>query len=153
MNGNFCHYCGNANCLMCNCLFMEEDVKLGKILRNDQGLIIPPNGNFVLQQMAGFDSITMRDRVYEWHRCNSNSLANAGAGTMAQHFNFEVVSDDHEAHAVTNFQLSTSDQIDQLEQELYALRQVQSRRELFNGVVIPLYRGLRSQPTSPFRPD
>ncbi|KAI9059923.1 hypothetical protein FKP32DRAFT_1579022 [Trametes sanguinea] len=77
-NTFFCHYCGGPNCQLRNCPFIDEDARAGRVYRNQDGRIMLPNGNFVPRHLPGFDGVTMRDRVYEWHRRNPNALAPQG---------------------------------------------------------------------------
>ncbi|KAI0364102.1 hypothetical protein BV20DRAFT_908445, partial [Pilatotrama ljubarskyi] len=67
-NGYFCHYCGGPNCQLRTCPFIEEDMRAGRVFRNQEGRVILPNGNFVPHHLPGYEGVTMRDRVYEWHR-------------------------------------------------------------------------------------
>lgn len=155
--GNFCHYCSNPNCLVRMCPFIEEDVQAGRIMCNETGMIVLPNGNFVLRAIAGFNSITMRDRVYKWHHHNPNLLAPIAGGATVTQLMFGIAPetiDPYYVSHISNYQLMANDHITQLERELYALRQT---RERFDGVYVPQYKSPRLRPTSrltsPFRPD
>ncbi|EIW51151.1 uncharacterized protein TRAVEDRAFT_137879, partial [Trametes versicolor FP-101664 SS1] len=64
----FCHFCGDANHMLRNCPAAETDIREGKCSRNPEGLIVLPTGQFLPRQLPGFDGLTMRDRLYEWHR-------------------------------------------------------------------------------------
>ncbi|CDO76659.1 hypothetical protein BN946_scf184469.g1 [Trametes cinnabarina] len=46
-NNNFCHYCGNINCRLQTCLFVEEDTRAGRCRRDVDGRVILPNGSYV----------------------------------------------------------------------------------------------------------
>ena len=144
-NGNFCHYCGNPGCLMRNCPFIEEDVRAGRISRAPDGRVVLPNGNFVPRYLPGFEGVTMRDRVYEWHRRYPNSLlAPPPAGQAAQ----MVLSVSQDYPMMASYQLDAADRIAHLEHEIFALRQSFGR---FDGVEIPPFRGPRARPPSPPR--
>ncbi|KAI0369226.1 hypothetical protein BV20DRAFT_946358, partial [Pilatotrama ljubarskyi] len=67
-NGYFCHYCGGPNCQLRTCPFIEEDMRTGRVFRNQEGRVVLPNGNFVPRHLPGYEGVTMRDRIYEWHR-------------------------------------------------------------------------------------
>ncbi|PCH43003.1 hypothetical protein WOLCODRAFT_153053 [Wolfiporia cocos MD-104 SS10] len=65
-----CHYCGDVNCMVGTCRHIEEDMRSGKVRRNSEGKVVLPNGSFVPRSIPG---ITIRDRVYKWHRRNPGS--------------------------------------------------------------------------------
>ncbi|KAI0372512.1 hypothetical protein BV20DRAFT_908927, partial [Pilatotrama ljubarskyi] len=67
-SGYFCHYCGGPNCQLRTCPFIEEDMRAGRVLHNQEGRVVLPNRNFVPRHLPGYEGVTMRDRVYEWHR-------------------------------------------------------------------------------------
>ncbi|KAI9060949.1 hypothetical protein FKP32DRAFT_1576974, partial [Trametes sanguinea] len=150
-NTFFCHYCGGPNCQLRNCPFIDEDARAGRVYRNQDGRIMLPNGNFVPRHLPGFDGVTMRDRVYEWHRRNPNALAPQGQPQQAPPANapgqgggtnpaaqlFFAIAP--ETTTVAAFQLSTEERIDQLERELFNLRQGQGRAR-FDGVEVPRRR-------------
>ncbi|KAI9057626.1 hypothetical protein FKP32DRAFT_1583453 [Trametes sanguinea] len=131
VQGNFCHYCGNPGCQLRNCPFVEEDIRAGRCVRNQDGRVVLPNGNFVPRQIPGFDGITMRDRVYEWHRRNPNSLAPPTANQMV----LSITTEEPRYATASSYTLSTEDRIEQLERELFALQQ--ARRTRFDGVHVP----------------
>ncbi|EED82441.1 predicted protein [Postia placenta Mad-698-R] len=114
-----CHYCGNRGCRVGTCEFAEIDIRDGKCKRNTEGKIVLPNGSFCPRTIPG---LTIRDRIYEWHRRNP---AVPAAPTML----FEI--DDRST--VQTFTLNTSGRIEALERELLQLRK---RREVFDGVEI-----------------
>ncbi|KAL7277220.1 hypothetical protein ACG7TL_009070 [Trametes sanguinea] len=143
VQGNFCHYCGNPGCQLRNCPFVEEDIRAGRCVRNQDGRVVLPNGNFVPRQIPGFDGITMRDRVYEWHRRNPNSLAPPTANQMV----LSITTEEPRYATASSFTLSTEDRIEQLERELFALQQ--ARRTRFDGVHVPPRRPQRSRTSSP----
>ena len=101
----FCHYCGDAGCQVRTCPHVEEDIKSNRIARNNEGKVVLPNGSFVPRSMPG---LTMRDRVYEWHRRNPANPT----GTVNQLFfaspTYSAPDDD-------------DDRIARLEQEIFAL--------------------------------
>ncbi|EED84992.1 predicted protein [Postia placenta Mad-698-R] len=101
------------------CEFAEIDIRDGKCKRNTEGKIVLPNGSFCPRTIPG---LTIRDRIYEWHRRNPAAPA---APTML----FEI--DDRST--VQTFTLNTSGRIEALERELLQLRK---RREVFDGVEI-----------------
>ncbi|KAI9064920.1 hypothetical protein FKP32DRAFT_1611013 [Trametes sanguinea] len=111
-----------------NCPFVEEDIRAGRCVRNQDGRVVLPNGNFVPRQIPGFDGITMRDRVYEWHRRNPNSLAPPTANQMV----LSITTEEPRYATASSYTLSTEDRIEQLERELFALQQ--ARRTRFDGV-------------------
>ncbi|EED83842.1 predicted protein [Postia placenta Mad-698-R] len=123
-----CHYCGNRGCRVGTCKFAEIDIRDGKCKRNTEGKIVLPNGSFCPRTIPG---LTIRDRIYEWHRRN---LAAPAAPTML----FEI--DDRST--MQTFTLNTSSRIEVLERELLQLRK---RREVFDGVEILQ----RKKPTTP----
>ncbi|EED83225.1 predicted protein [Postia placenta Mad-698-R] len=114
-----CHYCGNCGCRVGTCEFAEIDIRDGKCKRNTEGKIVLPNGSFCPRTIPG---LTIRDRIYEWHRRNPAAPA---ALTML----FEI--DDRST--MQTFTLNTSSRIEALERELLQLRK---RREVFDGVEI-----------------
>ncbi|KAF9803503.1 hypothetical protein IEO21_09661 [Rhodonia placenta] len=126
-----CHYCGNRGCRVGTCEFAEIDIRDGKCKRNTEGKIILPNGSFCPRTIPG---LTIRDRIYEWHRRNPAAPA---APTML----FEI--DDR--LTVQTFTLNTSGRIEALKRELLQLRK---RREVFDGVEILQ----RKKPTTPAVP-
>ncbi|EED85269.1 predicted protein [Postia placenta Mad-698-R] len=126
-----CHYCGNRGCRVGTCEFAEIDIRDGKCKRNTEGKIVLPNGSFCPRTIPG---LTIRDRIYEWHRRNPAAPA---APTML----FEI--DDRST--MQTFTLNTSSRIEALERELLQLRK---RREVFNGVEILQ----RKKPTTPAVP-
>ena len=140
--GNFCHYCGNPGCQLRSCPFVEEDVRAGRCMRNQEGRVVLPNGNFIPRQLPGFDGITMRDRLYEWHRRN-----NVNAPPPAAQMVLSIAPDEPSA---STFQLSAEDRIAQLEYEILALQQ--GRRMRFDGVEVPQPRKPRSRQSSPPAP-
>ncbi|OSD04852.1 hypothetical protein PYCCODRAFT_1363312, partial [Trametes coccinea BRFM310] len=142
VQGNFCHYCGNPGCQLRNCPFVEEDIRAGRCVRNQDGRVVLPNGNFVPRQIPGFDGITMRNRVYEWHRRNPNSLAPPTTNQMV----LSITTEEPRCATASSFTLSTEDRIEQLERELFALQQ--ARRTCFDGVHVPPRRPQHSR-TSP----
>ncbi|EED78589.1 predicted protein [Postia placenta Mad-698-R] len=112
-----CHYCGNRGCRVGTCEFAEIDIRDGKCKRNTEGKIILPNGSFCPCTIPG---LTIRDRIYEWHRRNPAAPA---APTML----FEI--DDRST--VQTFTLNTSGRIEALERELLQLRnRPEERRSL-----------------------
>ncbi|KAL7281404.1 hypothetical protein ACG7TL_004717 [Trametes sanguinea] len=143
VQGNFCHYCGNPGCQLRNCPFVEEDIRAGRCVRNQDGRVVLPNGNFVPRQIPGFDGITMRDRVYEWHRRNPNALAPPTANQMV----LSITTEEPRYATASSFTLSAEDRIEQLERELFALQQ--ARRTRFDGVHVPPRRPQRSRTSSP----
>ncbi|EED80161.1 predicted protein [Postia placenta Mad-698-R] len=114
-----CHYCGNRGCRVGTCEFAGIDIRDGKCKRNTEGKIVLPNGSFCPRTIPG---LTIRDRIYEWHRRNPAAPA---APTML----FEI--DDRST--MQTFTLNTSSRIEALERELLQLRK---RREVFDGVEI-----------------
>ncbi|EED77584.1 predicted protein, partial [Postia placenta Mad-698-R] len=126
-----CHYCGNHGCRVGTCEFAEIDIRDGKCKRNTEGKIVLPNGSFCPRTIPG---LTIRDRIYEWHRRNPAAPA---APTML----FEI--DDRST--MQTFTLNTSSRIEALERELLQLRK---RREVFDGVKILQ----RKKPTTPAVP-
>ncbi|EED77528.1 predicted protein, partial [Postia placenta Mad-698-R] len=126
-----CHYCGNRGCRVGTCEFAEIDIRDGKCKRNTEGKIVLPNGSFCPRTIPG---LTIRDRIYEWHRRNPTAPA---APTML----FEI--DDRST--MQTFTLNTSSRIEALERELLQLRK---RREVFDGVEILQ----RKKPTTPAVP-
>ncbi|EED81088.1 predicted protein [Postia placenta Mad-698-R] len=114
-----CHYCGNRGCRVGTCEFTEINIRDGKCKRNTDGKIVLPNGSFCPHTIPG---LTIRDRIYEWHRRNPAAPA---APTML----FEI--DDR--LTVQTFTLNTSSRIEVLERELL---QLQKQREVFDGVEI-----------------
>ncbi|OSX55852.1 hypothetical protein POSPLADRAFT_1063416, partial [Postia placenta MAD-698-R-SB12] len=123
-----CHYCGNRGCRVGTCEFAEIDIRDGKCKRNTEGKIVLPNGSFCPRTIPG---LTIRDRIYEWHRRNP-------AAPAAPMMLFEI--DDRST--VQTFTLNTSGRIEALERELLQLRK---RREVFDGVEILQ----RKKPTTP----
>lgn len=122
---NFCHYCGDPGDRVATCKHVDKDIKAGRIMRNAEGKIVLPNGNFVPRSLAG---ITMRDRVYEWHRLNPGQMRSPSSQMMLQ---FAPSSETTSA-----FQLTSEDRIAQLEREILALRS----RRAFDGVELPAPR-------------
>ncbi|KZT02111.1 uncharacterized protein LAESUDRAFT_763047 [Laetiporus sulphureus 93-53] len=106
----FCHYCGEARGMIRTCKHVEEDIKSGKSLCNAAGKVVLPNGTFVPRTIPG---ITIRDHIYEWHRCNQTPVA---ASVSAA--NLSEVSEDK----ASSFSLGTEDRIEALEQELFNLK-------------------------------
>ncbi|KAL7284478.1 LOW QUALITY PROTEIN: hypothetical protein ACG7TL_001769 [Trametes sanguinea] len=141
--GNFCHYCGNPGCQLRNCPFVEEDIRAGRCVRNQDGRVVLPNGNFVPRQIPGFDGITMRDRIYEWHCWNPNSLAPPTANQMV----LSITTEEPRYVTASSYTLSTEDWIEQLKRELFALQQ--ARRTRFDGVHVPPRCPQRSRTSSP----
>ncbi|CDO78001.1 hypothetical protein BN946_scf184723.g8 [Trametes cinnabarina] len=128
-NNNFCHYCGNINCCLRTCPFVEEDTRAGRCRRYMDGRVILPNGSYVPRSLPNFDGVTMRDCVFEWNRWNANTMAppdqqNVPAagqpGNQAAQLFFAVAPET--PPAVANFHLTTDECINQLEWELFALR-------------------------------
>ncbi|CDO78131.1 hypothetical protein BN946_scf184860.g3 [Trametes cinnabarina] len=121
-NNNFCHYCGNINCRLRTCPFVEEDTRAGRCRRDMDGRVILPNGSYVPRSLPNFDGVTMRDRVFEWNRRNANAMAppdqqNAPAagqpGNQAAQLFFAVAP--KMPPAVVNFHLTTDERISQLD--------------------------------------
>lgn len=65
-NTAYCHYCGDAGCQIRFCRHVEEDMKQGKIARNQEGKIVLANGAFVPRNIPG---ITMREDVGQILHC------------------------------------------------------------------------------------
>ncbi|EED77428.1 predicted protein, partial [Postia placenta Mad-698-R] len=126
-----CHYCGNRGCRVGTCEFAEIDIRDGKCKRNTEGKIVLPNRSFCPRTIPG---LTIRDRIYEWHRRNP-------AAPAAPMMLFEI--DDRST--MQTFTLNTSSRIEALERELLQLRK---RREVFDGVEILQ----RKKPTTPAVP-
>ncbi|EED83375.1 predicted protein [Postia placenta Mad-698-R] len=103
-----CHYCGNRGCRVGTCEFVEIDIWDGKCKQNTDGKIVLPNGSFCPRTIPG---LTIRDRIYEWHRRNPTAPA---APTML----FKI--DDRST--MQTFTLNTSSRIEALERELLQLR-------------------------------
>ncbi|OSX58547.1 hypothetical protein POSPLADRAFT_1060418 [Postia placenta MAD-698-R-SB12] len=123
-----CHYCGNHGCRVGTCEFTEIDIRDGKCKRNTDGKIVLPNGSFCLCTIPG---LTIRDRIYEWHRRNPAAPA---APTML----FEI--DDRST--MQTFTLNTSSRIEALERELLQLRKRRESTEASGsgtskGVAVP----------------
>ncbi|EIW51315.1 uncharacterized protein TRAVEDRAFT_54667 [Trametes versicolor FP-101664 SS1] len=133
-NYGFCHYCGDAGCQVRTCPHVAEDIKEGRVARNAEGKVVLPNGSFVPRSIPG---LTMRDRIYEWHRRNPNSLAVPTAAQMVLQISRAVP-------MTSTFSLTSDDRIAQLERELFALRR---NREVFDGVELPAPK--RSLPRPP----
>ncbi|CDO72022.1 hypothetical protein BN946_scf184943.g57 [Trametes cinnabarina] len=140
-NNNFCHYCGNIHCCLRTCPFVEEDTRAGRCHRNMDGRVILPNGSYVLRSLPNFDGVTMRNRIFEWNRQNTNTMAppdqqNVPAagqpGNQAAQLFFAVAPE--MPPAVANFHLTTDERINQLERELFALR---AGRQCFDGIEVP----------------
>ncbi|CDO73702.1 hypothetical protein BN946_scf185015.g30 [Trametes cinnabarina] len=151
-NNNFCHYCGNINCRLRTCPFIEEDTRAGRCRRDVDGRVILPNRSYVPRSLPNFDGVTMRDRVFEWNRRNANAMAppdqqNAPAagqpGNQAAQLFFAVAPET--PPAVANFHLTTDERISQLERELFALRAGGQR---FDGIEVSQHRRsfLRNSP-------
>ncbi|CDO72058.1 hypothetical protein BN946_scf184962.g1, partial [Trametes cinnabarina] len=143
-NNKFCHYCGNINCRLRTCPFVEEDTRAGRCRRDVDGRVILPNGSYVPRSLPNFDGVTMRDRVFEWNRRNANAMAppdqqNAPVagqtGNQASQLFFAVAPET--PPAVANFHLTTDERISRLERELFALR---AGRQRFDGVEVPQRR-------------
>ncbi|CDO74316.1 hypothetical protein BN946_scf184449.g1, partial [Trametes cinnabarina] len=154
-NNNFCHYCGNINCRLRTCPFVEEDTRAGRCRRDVDGRVILPNGSYVPRSLPNFDGVTMRDRVFEWNRRNANAMVppdqqNAPAagqpGNQAAQLFFAVAPET--PPAVANFHLTTDERISQLERELFALR---AGRQRFDGVEVPQRRRSFSRNSPPTR--
>ncbi|KAI8969751.1 hypothetical protein BD414DRAFT_427986 [Trametes punicea] len=143
IQGNFCHYCCNLGCQLHNCPFVEEDIQADRCMRNQDGRVVLPNGNFVPRQLPGFDGITMRNRVYKWHRRNLNVHTPPTANQMV----LSITTEEPRYAATSSFTLSTEVRIKQLERELFALQQ--ARRTRFDGVHVPQRRPQRSRTSSP----
>ena len=129
-NDGTCHYCGNANHRMANCEHVEEDIKNGLIARNAENKIVLANGTFVPRSLPG---LTMRDRVYEWHRRNKANNATTG---KASSMLLEVAANAEEVASDPVVEANFNARIDQLEREIMELR----RKRVFDGVEIPVRR-------------
>ncbi|EED83610.1 predicted protein [Postia placenta Mad-698-R] len=101
-----CHYCGNRGCRVGTCEFAEIDIRDGKCKHNTEGKIVLPNGSFCPRTIPG---LTIRDRIYEWHRRNPAAPA---APTML----FEI--DDRST--MQTFTLNTSSRIEALERDSFS---------------------------------
>ncbi|EIW51297.1 uncharacterized protein TRAVEDRAFT_137630 [Trametes versicolor FP-101664 SS1] len=140
----FCHFCGDANHMLRNCPAAETDICEGKCSRNPEGLIVLPTGQFLPRQLPGFDGLTMRDRLYEWHRRERvRQGQNPAPAAPAAQMVF-AIAEDVEPWA-SSFQFTAEDRIQQLEHELYMLKR---GKERFDGVEIPPFQKPRSRPVS-----
>ncbi|CDO74854.1 hypothetical protein BN946_scf185004.g4 [Trametes cinnabarina] len=124
-NNNFCHYCGNINCRLRTCPFVEEDTRAGRCRHDMDGRVILPNGSYVPRSLPNFYRVTMRDHVFEWNHRNTNAMAppdqqNAPAagqpGNQAAQLFFAVAPET--PPAVANFHLMTDERISQLDVEV-----------------------------------
>ena len=84
--GSGCHYC-DGNHLITNCPVVEEDIALGRIVRNDVGRVQLPSGSYVPRQMDGKN---MRERIINWHK--------SFPGRLAANLLFESYDEFHEAY-------------------------------------------------------
>ena len=67
-----CHYCSSLNHSITNCPAVAEDLGAGRIVQNDEGRVILPNGSYVPRAMAGNN---MHERVTTWHKTYPGHLA------------------------------------------------------------------------------
>ncbi|KAH9849720.1 hypothetical protein C2E23DRAFT_736744 [Lenzites betulinus] len=140
----FCHYCGDANHMLRNCPAAETDIREGKCSRNPEGLIVLPTGQFLPRQLPGFDGLTMRDRLYEWHRRERvRQGQNPAQAAPAAQMVFAITEDVEPW--ISSFQFTAEDRIQQLEHELYMLKK---GKERFDGVEVPSFPKPRSRPVS-----
>lgn len=130
----FCHFCGDANHMLRNCPAVETDICEWKCLQNPEGLIVLPTGQFLPWQLPGFDGLTMHDRLYEWHRQEHvHQGQNPAPALLAAQMVLTIAKDEPWA---SSFQFTAEDHIQQLEHELYMLRQ---GKEHFDSVEIPAF--------------
>lgn len=126
-NTAYCHYCGDAGCQIRFCRHVEEDMKQGKIARNQEGKIVLANGAFVPRNIPG---ITMRDRVFEWYRRYPMNPTVAPGAPAAQ----MVLQIAPPTSEIASFHLSADERIEQLQREIFNLR---NKKTVFDGVEIP----------------
>ena len=138
-----CHYCGDAKGRMSNCEHVEEDINNGLIIRNDENKIVLPNGSYIPRSLPG---LTMRDRVYEWHRrnrANTNATAPKASGML-----LEVASPSSEPSSDLKVEANFNARVEQLEREILELR----RKRVFDGVEIPIRRAKPQENDTPAQP-
>ncbi|CCM07238.1 uncharacterized protein FIBRA_09583 [Fibroporia radiculosa] len=102
---------------------LRQYMQAGKVKKNTKGKVVLSTGSFVPQSIPG---VTIRDRVYEWHR--RNIPVNPALPTSL--LMFEISS----APTMATYSLNTTDRIAALEKELFQLRK---RNEVFNGIELP----------------
>ena len=114
-----CNFCGGPHFIR-ECLIVDDYIRAGKCMRNDEGKVVLPNGNYVSREIPGK---TLQERVEEWHRRNPNNL---GAAITLLHTIKEEALALAQIHstddAETVYQLSRADRIATLEAELFNLR-------------------------------
>ena len=128
-NANTCHYCDAEGHTLPNCPVVDADIRTGHIMRNETGRVVLPTGGFVPRSMPGRN---MRERVMNWHKQFPNHLAT----------NYMGLDDDQNVSLflgammdpvpATSAPLSSSQRLEALEQEIYALR-----KQKFDGVYMP----------------
>jgi hypothetical protein len=121
-DSNECNYCGGPHYIR-NCNHVEEDIKAGKCKKNQEGKVVLPNGFYVSRAVPGN---YMRDRIFEWHRRNSNSQATA---TLLNTIDSRLqgpppttTTTTTAAPVQTTYQLTSNDRIAVIEAELFNLR-------------------------------
>ncbi|EIW58983.1 uncharacterized protein TRAVEDRAFT_48115 [Trametes versicolor FP-101664 SS1] len=139
---SFCHFCGDANHMLWNCPAAETNIREGKCSQNPEGLIVLPTGQFLPRQLPGFDGLTMRNRLYEWHRRERVRQGQNPAPAAQMVF---AITEDMEPWA-SSFQFTAEDRIQQLEHELYMLKR---GKEHFDGVEIPSFQKPSFAPPKP----
>lgn len=112
----FCHYCGDAGCAIATCKHVEQDIRDGKCMRNNEGKVVLPSGLYVPRTIQGR---TMRDRIYEWHR--QNRAGSSSAPTTSLFYGIQSTA------PTAAFTLKADDRIAVLERELYVLRNGKER--------------------------
>lgn len=112
-----CNFCGGPHYIR-ECEKVEEFIKEGKCIRNADGKVVLPNGQFVPREIPG---TVLSERIEEWHRRNPNQRC---VVTLfhAQKTNVISASIGTETATKPQFQLSTSDRIATIEAELFNLR-------------------------------
>jgi hypothetical protein len=69
---NNCLMCGKSGCWIRDCALVEEYRKAGKCIRNGEGRVCLPSGNFVPSHFTGN---TLAERIDKWHAANPGHLA------------------------------------------------------------------------------
>ncbi|KAJ7925343.1 hypothetical protein B0H13DRAFT_1863187 [Mycena leptocephala] len=134
-----CTYCSDLSHYINRCPVVQTDIDAGKCRKDADGRVVLPSGAFVPRRVNG---VNLRARIDEWHRQNPGQLA---AAQLV--FN---IAPDHRVPATnfvsSSFQLSTDEQIQSLEREIYALRtRAQTRAAAAAGEPV-------EEPDQPIRP-
>ena len=144
-----CHYCGTVGHTITNCPAVAEDLAAGRIVRNDEGRVVLPNGTFVPRVMAGNN---MRERVATWHKTYpghlaANLLSSNARGDLYDPYDpaYDGYSAYYDADVATlllgnvntssAYSLDAEARIQAIVRELNELRR--NRGKVFDGVEVP----------------